>query len=226
MSGRSAQRTRVLERLAEIVLAVRRPHPVRVGIDGCSAAGKTTLADELGVTLRTRTRREILRVGLDHFKKDRALRTTYATDSGQEHYLDSWDLPAIRERLLEPLGPGGDRRYVTAVMDLWGRAKVDVPAQRAARDAVLMVDGSFLQRPELDDCWDLRIYVDVGFDTVLRRGSERDAAFMESLQAAQHRYRTKYVPGERMYVDAVRPRERAQVVVDNEDFDAPTLSER
>jgi hypothetical protein len=36
---------------------------------------------------------------------------------------------------------------------------------------VLVADGVFLQRPELDPCRDLRIHVDVGFDTVLRGAS-------------------------------------------------------
>jgi cytidylate kinase len=36
-----------MRELAERILAVERPHPVRVAIDGCSAAGKTTFADGL-----------------------------------------------------------------------------------------------------------------------------------------------------------------------------------
>ncbi|WP_406051901.1 hypothetical protein [Kribbella sp. NBC_00889] len=48
-------RTVALTELAEIVLTVERPHPVRVAIDGCSAAGKTTLADELADVLRARS---------------------------------------------------------------------------------------------------------------------------------------------------------------------------
>jgi uridine kinase len=59
------QRAEALGELAEHVLAVDRPHPVRVAIDGCSAAGKTTLADELAQVLRDRTEREVIRVGID-----------------------------------------------------------------------------------------------------------------------------------------------------------------
>jgi len=36
---------------------VVRPHPVRVAIDGCSAAGKSTLAGELALALAERTDR-------------------------------------------------------------------------------------------------------------------------------------------------------------------------
>jgi uridine kinase len=75
----------------------------------------------------------------------------------------------------------------------------------------------------LDAYWDLRIYVDISFDEVLRRGIVRDQQWMGSAAAAEHRYRTKYIPGERLYVDQVRPRERAQIVVNNENPANPSL---
>jgi uridine kinase len=196
---------------------------VRVAIDGCSAAGKTTLADELAQVLSTQTKRAIIRAGIDHFKRAVVSRIAYPQDSPDSYYLDSWDNAAIRDRLLVPLGPDGSRRYRTAVMDLSARTAVDGPDLLAPDDAVLLADGAFLQRPELDPYWDLRIYVDVGFDEVLRRGIARDQQWMGSAAEAEHRYRTKYIPGERRYVDQVRPRERAQVVVGNEDVTTPTL---
>ena len=38
-------RNQVLDQLADIVVAIERPHPVRVAVDGVDAAGKTTLAN-------------------------------------------------------------------------------------------------------------------------------------------------------------------------------------
>lgn len=216
-------RAAVLAELARVILAVVRPHPVRVAIDGCSAAGKTTLADELVGTVADRTPRPVIRVGIDHFKRAVESRTAYPPDSPESYYLDSWDNAAIRDRLLVPLGPGGSRRYRTAMMDSAGRVAVDGPVLVAPDDAVLIADGVFLQRPELDPHWDFRVFVDVSFDVVLRRGIARDQAWMESAAEAERRYRTRYIPGERRYLDEVRPRDRAQVVVGNEDPAAPSL---
>lgn len=49
--------------------------------------------------------------------------------------------------------------------------------------------------------WDLRTYVHVGFDVVLRPGTARDQTWMDSAAAAEERY----IPGERLYVDQVDP---------------------
>jgi uridine kinase len=217
-------RSEALSQLADIILAVERPHPVRVAIDGCSAAGKTTLADELAPVLRNRTEREIIRTGIDYFKRAPELRTAYPIESPESYYLDTWDHDAIRERLLLPLGPGGDRRYTAAIRTTGAQALPEQPVRTATPDAVLVADGGFLQVPALDDCWDLRIYVYISFDTVLRRGTVRDQAFMDSAAAAEARYRNRYIPGERMYVEQIQPRSRAQVVVDNEDPANPTLT--
>lgn len=196
---------------------------MRVVIDGPSAAGKTTLADELAVVLGERTDREVIRVGLDYFKKDPALRTAYPIESPESYYYDTWDLDAILSKLLLPLGPGGDRRFVSGMRPTHARTALAAAIETAAVDAVLVVDGCFSMRPELVDHWDLRIYLHVDFDVVLRRGTERDQAWMESAAAAAERYRTRYIPGERLYVDQVVPQSLADVVVDHTDFDHPVL---
>jgi len=217
------RRQTLLSQLASHVLSVQRPHPTRVALDGCSAAGKTTLADELAETLAAQTERPVIRVGADYFKRARPLRTAYPQDSPESHYLDSWDNAAILADLLVPLGPSGNRRYRPAVMNLMATEYLDLPYETAAEDAILVADGCFLQRPELEQHWDLRIYLHVSFETVLRRGIERDQAWMGDAAEAERRYLSKYIPGERLYVKEIDPASRAHIVVDNTDFENPEL---
>jgi uridine kinase len=203
-----------IDDLADRVLAVPADHPVRVAIDGRSAAGKTTLANALAEAVRGASARTVIRAELDGFMKMVADRNAYPYDSPESYYLDAWDYPAIRAGLLIPLGPGGDRRYRTAPLD---------PPRTAPDDAILLADGVFLQRPELDRFWDLRIYLDIGLDESLRRGVERDQHWMGGAAEAQHRYRTKYLPGEQRYLAEVRPRDRAHIVVDTTDPARPRI---
>jgi uridine kinase len=204
----------MIEQLAARIAGVASPHPLRVAIDGRSAAGKTTLADALAERLRDRTRRVVIRAELDHFMKMVADRNAYPYDSPESYYLDAWDYPVIRDRLLRPLGPGGHRRCLADPTE----------AERVAPDdAILLADGVFLQRPELDAHWDLRIYLDIGLDESLRRGVDRDRHWMGGAAEAERRYRTKYLPGEQRYLAEVRPRDRADIVVDMTDPARPRV---
>lgn len=200
-----ATRVRALEQLASLLVAVERPYPVRVAIDGRTAAGKTTLADELVAPI-ARHRRPAIRIQIDDFHRPRAERhRRHDLSPWQRYYLDSFDHPAIRAALL-PLGPGGDQRY-----------------RRARFDAVVLADGVFLCRPELDDLWDVRIVVAIDADESLRRGPPRDQAWVGSVETAAQRYRTAYIPGEDHYLATARPHERADVVIDNRDPASPRL---
>lgn len=49
---------------------------------------------------------------------------------------------------------------------------------------------------------------------------------MDSAAAAEQRYLTRYIPGERMYVDQIHPADRAQLVVNNEDPANPIITRR
>jgi uridine kinase len=215
--------TPALQLVRDRILAIRLDHPVRVGIDGHSAAGKTTFADNLASALRAVSARPVLRVSLDHFKRHVDLRTRYAPGTPESYYHEMFDVDAVRDLLLAPLGPGGSREYRTQIMDFNGRTPIDSGVHRAPDDAILVADGGFLQRPALAPHWDLRVYLHIEVADVLRRGTLRDQAWMDSPEAAAERYRTYYIPGEQLYLAEVRPAERADIVIDNRDFDAPRI---
>jgi putative protein kinase ArgK-like GTPase of G3E family len=59
-------RGELLDRLAEAIESVSTAHPLRVAVDGPPAAGKTTLADELALLVRTRGR-EVIRASIESF---------------------------------------------------------------------------------------------------------------------------------------------------------------
>lgn len=214
--------TQAVTELAALVMAVERPHPLRVGVDGWSAAGKTTLARELVAAINAAGRLAV-QASLDDFKTAVVRRGRYPTGSAEEYYYEMYDHQAIRSELLEPLGPGGDRSFRTATFDQQRQADLPVVRETAPPDAIVVVDGVFLCRPELNDLWDFRIFVDIDFGQVLERGSHRDQAWMDSLASAEERYRTRYIPGEQLYLQAVRPHSLADVVVDNRDLAHPVL---
>jgi len=161
-------RDEMLGRLAEAVGSVTVAHPTRVAIDGPPAAGKTTLADELAVVLREQGR-DVIRATIDDFLFPRALRYPRGEYSAEGCYFDSHDYHALNRVLLDPLGPGGDRRFQHAVYDRTTDTVLPSPVTTAPADAVLVFDGVFLMRPELVDRWDLRIFVSTALEKTVDR---------------------------------------------------------
>ena len=109
------RRSDLIAKLASRILAVERPHPVRVGIDGVDAAGKTTLADELAPRLEA-AGRQVVRASVDCFHNPSGVRYRRGRESPEGYYRDSFDHAAIAECLLQPLGPHGDRRFRRAAV--------------------------------------------------------------------------------------------------------------
>lgn len=82
-------------------------------------------------------------------------------------------------------------------------------------DGLVIVDGVFLFRPELDDLWSFRVFVEISEEESLRRGARRDRLLHPSREAAEHLYRVRYLPAQRMYQARVQPRDRADVILVN-----------
>ena len=215
-------RAKILNSLASKILAVEQSHPVRVAVDGVDCSGKTTLADELAEVIKG-SGCPVIRATIDGFHNPREVRYSCGADSPEGYYFDSFDYDAVQNLLLIPLGPGGTLKYQTGKFDFRTDSKVETSELTASPDSILLFDGVFLLREELWDCWDYTIFVDVTFDTVLKRAVERDHKLMGGEQAVIDRYNTRYIPGQRIYLEAINPADKADAVVINNDIKNPEL---
>lgn len=195
------------------LLSLHCPHPLRVGIDGVDTSGKTTLADELACQLAG-THRPVIRASIDRFHNPRSVRYHLGADSPEGFYRDSYDLPALRRVLLDPLGPGGDRWIETARFDVLSDRPVQEAPIQAPPDAILLFDGIFLHRPELVDAWDFTFFLKVSFETVLDRAVRRDGPLLGSPETVLQRYQTRYIPAQQRYLASCQPETRANWTVD------------
>lgn len=213
-------REQTLLKLADAIAALPAERPIRVAVDGRTASGKTTFANELATRLR-RLNRPVIRAEIDGFHRPRAERYARGRFSPDGYFHDARDLPAIRTLLLEPLGPGGDRHYRTASLDLETDRKMEAEPVLAPANAILIVDGTFLQRAELRDCWDVAIYIDTSAETCRRRGLKRDMGRL-GVQA-ERLYRERYGPAELIYRTGFDPAAAADALVNNNNLAEPKL---
>ncbi len=217
-------RDELLGRLAEAVGSVAVAHPTRVAVDGPPAAGKTTLADELAGVLRARGR-DVIRATIDDFLFPRAQRYPRGEYSAEGCYFDAHDYEALNRVLLDPLGPGGDRRCQDAVYDRTADTALSPPVTTAPVDAVLVFDGVFLMRPELIDRWDLRIFVSTALERTVERAVIRERR-VSSRAAVERRWRERYLPSQQFYFATVRPVDHADIVVHNDEPQQPVWETR
>jgi uridine kinase len=117
-----------------------------VAVDGADAAGKTTLADEPALGLQA-CGRTVIRASIDGFHRPREERYRRGEDSPEGYYEDSFDYAKLRLVLLDPLGPGGDRAFRSAVFDFAADTPQREAVATASDDDVLVFDGVFLLRP-------------------------------------------------------------------------------
>jgi uridine kinase len=206
----------LIEQLAAILAGRASGAPLRVGIDGVDASGKTTLADHLARVLQA-SGQVVLRASIDRFHNPCAVRYQRGADSPEGYYIDSFDLPALRRDLLDPLGPGGSRQVRLERYDFRSDRPVESAPLAVAPCAILLFDGVFLQRPELAGCWDVILFVKISFETVLARAVQRDGSLLGGPQAVIDRYQRRYLPAQRRYLQEHRPEQRADIVVYNDD---------
>jgi uridine kinase len=216
------ERTEVLQRIADRLVRADPGHPLRVGIDGVCGAGKTTFARELAAALAG-AGRPVVDLDSDGFHHVRAVRRRRTGDPARGYYEDAYDLDALRDLVLRPLGPGGSRRYAEHVHDL----ATDVVAPRfaeAREDAIVLFAATFVQRGDLRDDWDEVIWLDVPEAVATARGVARDAPALGGTEAAEAAYASRYAAACRIYVAEEGPRDRASIVVDHTDPQHPAVT--
>ena len=101
----------------------------------------------------------------------------------------------------------------------------DAPPISVGANAVLLFDGVFLFRREIDSYWDLRILVEVDPETSIERAVRRDAG-ADGREVIERKYRLRYEPAWLIYVEREHPERKANLIVHNHDLLDPKLSLR
>jgi uridine kinase len=218
----SPERAALIKDVAARVAGIA-PDRLRVAIDGMTCAGKTSFGHELAAALRD-LGRPTARASMDDFKNtwSEARELGYDRVSGEGYYRNAYDFRSARELLLEPAGPDGSGELVLCAHDPLTGEDHRGTTITAPADAILIVDSVFAFRPEYDEFWDYRIWLEVAPDLALRRGIARDAP-MEGAAEAASVHRDRYYAAELIYIAEVGPRARADLIIDNADFARPVL---
>jgi len=187
-------------------------HPIRVGIDGFCASGKTTLADVLATKIRALGRNSI-RVSADDFQNPPEIRWQLGKCSPEGFRKFQINFLALRTMLLEPLGPGGNCHFRSTLYNVRKSRPSISPEHYAETTDVLLLDGLFLHSAELDNCFDFTVFTSADFETCLTRALTRNQEGIGDPRELEELYRLKYIPGFMLYMQEVHPQDRASFAV-------------
>ena len=215
-------RTKILKAIANRLAAIKLPHPLRVGIDGVSASGKTILADELAVVLQ-KMNREVIRTGIDGFHNPPEIRHRRGSMSVEGYVEDSFDYAAVRKCVLNPLGPKGSLSYQPEIYDHAKETGKPLNSISVSSDAILLFEGVMLFREEFTSSFDYRILVDTSFDVALKRAKTRDYKHFGNMQTLLDKYTRRFIPGQKRYLAECRPAEQANAIFGNNDPHRPKI---
>ena len=208
----------VLVDLLAMMCAIRPGERSVIAIDGVDGSGKSRLAAELVALAPHVAGREVLSVSIDGFHRPRALRLARSTGP-ETFYEDSYDYDAFRHRVLRPFRAGGD--LVPAAHDVATDQPVTPAPVAASADALLLVEGIFLRRPDLAAEWDATLMLWVPLAVSVPRGNAR-FAHREGADDPAHEANTRYVRGQQLYLQQARLHPPTWIL-DNTDLQRPAL---
>jgi hypothetical protein len=175
------------------------------------AADAAALADAVADAVRDAAV-PVARVREADFLRARSLRLEHGRDD-PDAFHDLWyDVAALRREVLDPLGAGGDGRFLPKLRDPETDRPARVPPVDAAPGTVLVLDGRFLLRDDVRDAFDVTVHLDLSPAARARRLPADEAA--------------RVLPAWDRYLAESAPAERADVVVRFDHPDRPAVVEQ
>lgn len=209
--------------IIETIKAIKKDWPLIIAFDGVDTSWKTTLADIVYETMKKENIFSPLRVQIDKFHNPKELRMKRWELSPEWFFYDSFNIAAIFENIIFPIKNWWNTINL-GIFDYKVNQKIEMNIREITQNTVILFDGIFMNRDELYKYWDLSIFLDISFETVLKRAIKRDIEIFWSEENIKKRYNEKYIPWEKIYLRMCKPKDRADIIIDNNNYNAPIIT--
>ncbi|MER0444593.1 uridine kinase [Streptomyces sp. Edi4] len=144
-----------------------------------------------------------------------------AQHAGEGYHRNAYDYEAVKRLLLDPCRSSRATTGALCGIDPLAQRDHSSEVTPLGADSVLIVDGVFAFRPEINAYWDFRVWLRVDAELSVRRSAERDQDWAGA--EADTLRRTRYPAAERVYLREVDPLPMMDVVIDNSVFARPRV---
>lgn len=184
-----------------------------LGINGVDTSGKSTFSDFLAKFLMSVGKHTVV-VHMDDFHNPIAIRSN-GKDEISAYIENAFDTDTLLNEILLPLRRYGEVHKNLKLLDLDSDTFTLERTYYISRDTLVILEGVLLYRKPIEDFIDFKIFLDIGFDEVIRRAYARDVpkygpAFLD-------KYHSKYIPIQRRYLAECLPMKKSNVIIDNND---------
>lgn len=173
-----------------------------IAIDGLSRSGKTTLSNRIAEYLSVQNIPYKL-FHIDDLIVERMRRYGTGHDEWQEYYFLQWEIETLQEQFFGKLKTETEisLAFYDSGLDSHVSKKIRLPAA-----GIVLIEGVFLQRPEWRRYFDAAFYLDCPKDQRFERESE-------AAKRNSRKFPDRYWKAEQYYEETVRPKERADWVI-------------
>lgn len=208
--------------IAEQIIKIKGNNTILVAFDGVDTSGKTTLANRIHDLFKKKGL-DSIRVSIDKFHNPKEIRVSKGEYSPEGFFYDSFNYEKINEFIINPV-KSGKSSLINGIYDYRTENQINQNIVNLTKDSIILFDGIFMNRDELVQYWDYSVFLDVSFDTVRERAINRDKALFGSEEEILNKYNKRYIPGEELYIKLCNPKDRANIVIDNNDWLNPVIT--
>jgi uridine kinase len=212
----------IIELIVNSIQSIKKQKPILVAFDGVDTAGKTTLADNVEKYMKENKVFSPLRISIDKFHNPKNIRMQKGEYSPEGYFYNSFNYDKLIEKVLKPVKM--NTGYITpGIFDYRTESEINKDKIPIDDNIVILFDGIFLNREEIHFYWDLSVFVDITFETMLKRALSRDIQLFESEKELLKKYHNRYIPGEKIYLEKCFPKEKSHIVIDNNNAKCPII---
>ena len=212
----------VIQYLINQIKNLKNDKPLIIGFDGVDTSGKTTLADLIAEGLSKEPSIKPIRISIDKFHNPKEIRMRQGSLSPKGYFEDSFNYDVIINQVFQPIKEGKEN-ILLGIYDYRYENEIEKVSSKIDNNSVVLFDGVFLLRDELYPYWDLSVFLEVDFTEVIKRALKRDITLFGSDKEVLNRYENRYIPGQQLYINKVHPQNRANIVIDNNDYKNPKI---
>ena len=198
---------------------ILRPDVRVIGINGVDTSGKTIFSENMQKYLVARGKKASV-LHLDDFHNPAGIRNAGPNEI-DAYIQNAFDIKKLIDELLKPLKSGQSINKTLECLDLNTDTFSSRRHYEIDKNTYVILEGVLLYREPLSGYIDYKVFLDIGFDEVLRRAEVRDVP--QYGPAFLNKYREKYIPIQQWYLEFCLPKSKSDLVIDNRNYSDPRI---